>query len=146
MNDTYYVCLPMFSHQFRILLNLSLCPALLSVLILLRKINKWIKMCQGQVCMLQNQRKLGSNEAVLVFCFLFFFCILTHSFFSNQMINIDNRGIKYEIKWKGNTSEEILFHQWYSHFLHGLPRCLICDFQLCFVSFCFSFSLFIFIF
>ena len=24
------------------------------------------------------------------------------------MINIDNRGIKYEIKWKGNTSEEIL--------------------------------------
>ena len=63
-------------------------------------------MCQGQACMLQNQRKLGSNEAVLVF---FFF--LTHSFFSDQMINIDNRGIKYEIKWKGNTSEEILFHQ-----------------------------------
>ena len=24
------------------------------------------------------------------------------------MINIDDRGIKYEIKWKGNTSEEIL--------------------------------------
>ena len=62
-------------------------------------------MCQGQACMLQNKRKLGSNEAVL------FFFFLTHSLFSKQMINIDNRGKKYEINWKGNTYEEILFHQ-----------------------------------
>ena len=43
--------------------------------------------------MLQNQRKLGSNEAVLFFLYFNPFILS-----SNQMINIDNRGIKYEIK------------------------------------------------
>ena len=65
-------------------------------------------MCQGQACMLQNQRKLSSNETLLFFFFLHFNPFIL---FSNQMINTDNRGIKYEIKWKGHTSEEILFHQ-----------------------------------